>query len=287
MNEEANEPETIPRPPKGCLWAIGSAVILFVLWSLLFPEIAWTGAAWLTIDIRLADAATKQPIPNATVTLLPDPPAHIDERISSPTVLTAQTDSSGRAVLKHMFGAGGGSHSTTIVVRSSLVRCEAPGYALCGFSARRTPRACHGACARLRPGRFRASHAVCLRYSTLEPVICARKEETDNESVPTIERIRIELFAMRSVNPSFRADSLRSLSASSSDFSDSLPHPLQNEKTPNNGAAENRSGRLRSVTACASTSGASAYSGRFSCAPPLAQAAPARSRPPRSLSLCR
>jgi hypothetical protein len=110
------------------VWAVGTVVILFVLWSLIFPEIAWTGAAWLTIDARVTDTATKKPISNATVTLVPDPPAHIDERISSPTVLTAQTDSRGRAVLKHMFGAGGGSHSTTIVVRSSLVRCEAPGY---------------------------------------------------------------------------------------------------------------------------------------------------------------
>ncbi len=128
MNEELNEPEKIPRPPKGCLLWLAGAVIIFVLWSLLFPEIAWTGAAWLSIDIRLTDATTKRPIPNATVTLLPDPPAHIGERFSSPTILTAQTDSSGHATLKHMFGAGGGSHSTTIVVRSSLVRCEAPGY---------------------------------------------------------------------------------------------------------------------------------------------------------------
>ena len=118
-------------------------------------------------------------------------------------------------------------------------------HALCGFSVRRRPRACHGACARLRPGRLRASHAVCLRCSTLEPVICARKEETENESLSTIERIRIELFAMRPLNPSFKTDSLCSSSASSTDFSDSLPHPLRNEKTPNNGAAENCSGRQR------------------------------------------
>ena len=76
-------------------------------------------------------------------------------------------------------------------------------------------------------------------------------------------------FHMRSLNPSNKTDSLHSSSASSRDFSDSLPHPLRNEKTPNNGAAENRSGRLRSVTACASASGASADSGRFSCASPL------------------
>ena len=117
--------------------------------------------------------------------------------------------------------------------------------ALCGFSVRRTPRACHGACDHLRPGRLRASHAVCLRCSTLEPAPCARKEEADNESVSTTERIRNQSLAMRSLNPSFRTDSLHSSSANSTDFSDSLPRPLRSEKTPNNGAAENCSGRGR------------------------------------------
>ncbi len=133
MNDDANEPVGTPRPSKGCLVWFFVAGAVFILCSLLFPSIAWTGAAWLTIDIRVFDAATKQPIANATVTLLPDPPAHIDERFSSPTILTAQTDSSGRATLKHRFGAGGGSHSTTIVVRSSLVRGEAPGYTPSNF----------------------------------------------------------------------------------------------------------------------------------------------------------
>ena len=41
------------------------------------------------------------------------------------------------------------------------------------------------------------------------------------------------------------------------------------EVTANNGAAENRSGRLRSVTACASASDAPSDSGWLSCAPPL------------------
>ena len=151
--------------------------------------------------------------------------------------------------------------------------------ARCGFSVRRTPRACHGACDRLRPGRLRASHAVCLRYSTLEPAFCARKEETENESLSTTERIMSQSFPMRSLNQSNRIDSLHSSSASSTVFSDSLPHPLRNEKTPNNGAAENRYGRLRSVTACASTSGASADSGRFSCAPPLGTGCASPERP--------
>ena len=153
-------------------------------------------------------------------------------------------------------------------MRSTSTMTATPNNALCGFSVRRTPRACHGACDRLRPGRLRASHAVCLRYSTLEPVICARKEEADIESLSTAERIMSQLFAMRSLNPSFKTDSLHSSSASAKDCSDSFPHPLRREKTPNNGAAENRSGRLRSVTACASASGALSDSGRLSFAPP-------------------
>ena len=105
-----------------------------------------------------------------------------------------------------------------------------PIYALCGFCVRRTPRACHGACDHLRPGRLRASHAVCLLYSTLEPVICARKEEADTECVSTSERIMNWSFVIRSLNPSVKTDSLHSSSASSMGFLDSLPHPLRSEK---------------------------------------------------------
>ena len=156
-------------------------------------------------------------------------------------------------------------------------------YATHGFSVRRTPRACHGACDHLRPGRLRASHAVCLCYSTLEPALCARKEEANIESLSTAERIRSESFVMRFLKPSFRTDSLCSSSTSSTVFSDSLPRPLRSEKTPNNGAAENRSGRLRSVTACASASGASADSERFFCAPPLGTGC-ASPEPPSAVS---
>ena len=126
-----------------------------------------------------------------------------------------------------------------------MPRPPAPNDALGRFSVRRTPRACHGACAHLRPGRLRASHAVCWRYSTLEPSLCARKEEADNESLSTAERIRSQSFPMRSLNQSIRTDSLHSSSASSTDFSDSFSHPLRSEQTPNNGAAENCSGRQR------------------------------------------
>ena len=64
------------------------------------------------------------------------------------------------------------------------------------FSVRRTPRACHGACDHLRPGRLRASHAVCLRYSTLEPAFCTRKE-ADNENLSTTENDLAESLLMQ------------------------------------------------------------------------------------------
>jgi hypothetical protein len=179
------------------------------------------------------------------------------------------------------------SQSLTPVMQSSslpfYLRRATPNGALGGFSVRRTPRACHGACDHLRPGRLRASHAVCLASRTLEPVFCARKRGEDIESISTTERIRSQIFVMRSLSPSFRTDSVRTSSASSTNFSDSFSHPLRSEETPNNGAAENRSGRLRSVTACASASGASADSGRFSCAPPLGTGC-ASPQPPSAVS---
>ena len=107
-------------------------------------------------------------------------------------------------------------------------------YALCGFSVRRTPRACHGACDRLRPGRLRASHAVCLRCLTLEPALCARKETADNESLSTVGRIRNQHFAMRFLNPSFKTDSLHSSSASSTRIPTTFPSKLRSEVTANN-----------------------------------------------------
>ena len=46
-------------------------------------------------------------------------------------------------------------------------------------------------------GSLRASHAVCLGYSTLEPAICARKEESDIESLSTTGRILAESLVMQ------------------------------------------------------------------------------------------
>ena len=142
-------------------------------------------------------------------------------------------------------------------------------YALRGLSVRRRPRACHGACAHLRPGRLRASHAVCLAYSTLEPAICARNEEANIESVSTTGRVLAESSAMRGF---FYTQAVSSGFYAASRHYISRPSPRNftlNAITANNGAAENCSGRGRSVTACASASGASADSGRLSCAPPL------------------
>ena len=197
----------------------------------------------------------------------------------SPSATTANTNS----IASTMGSASHSTNRSALHHRSMNSESTSPNYATHGFYVRRTPRACHGACARLRPGRLRASHAVCLRYSMLEPALCARKEETDNESVSTTERIRSQSFAMRSLNPSVKTDSLHSSSASSTDFSASLQRLLRSEKTPNNGAAENRSGRLRSVTACASASGASSDSWRFSCAPPLGTGC-ASPEPPSAVS---
>ena len=118
--------------------------------------------------------------------------------------------------------------------------------ALREFFVRRTPRACHGACDHLRPGRLRASHAVCLRYSTLEPVICARKEGADIESLSTTKSIfgeslfmRGDFFEIWTVLFGFYTTSRHCISRLSPRNSN------LNEVTANNGAAENCSGRQR------------------------------------------
>ena len=122
-----------------------------------------------------------------------------------------------------------------------------------GFSVRRTPRACHGACDRLRPGRLRASHAVCLASRTLEPAICARKEEADIESVSTTERILEEGLVMQR-DFSDSGSSNRILRHEPPLHSTSLASELQFGETANNGAAENCSARHGS---CYSYSGVS------------------------------
>ena len=63
-------------------------------------------------------------------------------------------------------------------------------------------------------GRLRASHAVCLASRTLEPVICARKEEADIESVSTTESILAESLDMRGDSFDTHAVPIRLYSAS-------------------------------------------------------------------------
>ena len=178
-------------------------------------------------------------------------------------------------------------------------------HALGGFSVRRTPRACHGACARLRPGRLRASHAVCLRYSTLEPAFCARKEESDNESVSTTERIISESFLMRSLNQSFRLDSLQSSSASSTRIPTTFPDGFRSEVTANQAVSfgfyatsrhciprlSPRNSNRNAITANNGAAANCSGRGRVSrwllpADPPRSQRA-TRPRPPQSLSLSR
>ena len=122
-----------------------------------------------------------------------------------------------------------------------------------GFSVRRTPRACHGGCDRLRPGSLRASHAVCLRCPTLEPARCARNE-TDNESVSTSESILAESLFMRGDYFDIPTVPFGFYSTSRHCIPRLSPRNSNSEETPNNGAAENCSARHGS---CYSYSGVS------------------------------
>ena len=95
-------------------------------------------------------------------------------------------------------------------------------------------------------GRLRASHAVCLGYSTLEPALCARKEEADNECVSTIGSVLAESAVMRgdffdtpAVSFGFHATNRHCIPRLSP--RNSNPNAI----TANNGAAENCSGRQR------------------------------------------
>ena len=116
-------------------------------------------------------------------------------------------------------------------------------YALSGFSVRRTPRACHGGCNRLRPGSLRASHAVCLASRTIEPVICARKEGADIESVSTTGSIFAESLVMRGDFFDIRTVPFGFYSTSRHCIPRLSPRNSNSEETPNNGAAENCSAR--------------------------------------------
>ena len=123
---------------------------------------------------------------------------------------------------------------------------ETANNALRGSSVRRTPCACHGACDRFRPGRLRASHAVCLRCLTLEPALCARKEEADIECVSTTGRVLAQSSVMRGDFFDTQAVSFGFYSTSRHCIPRLSPRNSNlNEVTANNGAAANCSGRGR------------------------------------------
>ena len=67
------------------------------------------------------------------------------------------------------------------------LRTATPNHALRLFSVRRTPRACHGACDHLRPGRLRASHAVCLASRTLDPSSALEKKMRTSKATRQLE----------------------------------------------------------------------------------------------------
>ena len=130
-----------------------------------------------------------------------------------------------------------------------------PIYTLRRFCVRRTPRACHGACDHLRPGRPRASHAVCLRYSTLEPALCARKEDADIESVSTTGRVLAESLVMQGDFFDTRTAPFGFYSTSRRCIPRLSPRNFNlDEVTANNGAAENCSARHGSCYSYSSVS---------------------------------
>ena len=120
--------------------------------------------------------------------------------------------------------------------------------------------------------------------STLEPALCARKEEADNESLSTTERIMSESLAMHSVSQSFRLDSLHSSSASSIRIPTTFPNGFRSEVTANNALQRTAAGCHGS---CYSRSGVSPslHLFRSSGASSASHLRSYRASPPRSLSL--
>ena len=146
---------------------------------------------------------------------------------------------------------------------TSIALCERHSY------VQRTPRARHGACDRLRPGRLRAGHAVCLICPTLESVFCARKRlrqrkqlDNRNNKRPVSSHARPILQHRNDHRRFFGPESARFCQSARRRFPQcafALPpvfpkpcaHPIRSEQTANNGAAENRSGAAARVTLAA------------------------------------
>jgi hypothetical protein len=147
------------------------------------------------------------------------------------------------------------------------------------FFVRRTPRARHGACDHLRPGRLRAGHAVCLRCSTLEPVICARKNRNaDTGSLSTTRTITEQSLAMRGPTQNKNSEAVISRST------DSRFHALSNIPP----RSQSNPNKRRTMALQRTAPGGACLSRRLLPPPPFhhhAAGAPASPRPPQSLSL--
>lgn len=105
--------------------------LVSVLGALLFlsTDFIGCGDAYLAIRVRVCDATTRKPIPGATVTLSTELRSKFPAMIvQPPTVLSAQTDAGGKAVLKDRFGAGFDKWGTSIYVGESRIKVEAAGY---------------------------------------------------------------------------------------------------------------------------------------------------------------
>jgi hypothetical protein len=121
--------------------AFWTVLVLGIAYVVLVPSIIGCGFAWVTVRVHAVDATTREPIPAATVTLISECRTKTPEmQVSPPTVLTAQTDSDGHAIVKDMFGAGFDNWGTSVYVGTSSIRCEATGYSITEARIASSPR---------------------------------------------------------------------------------------------------------------------------------------------------
>ena len=119
---------------------------------------------------------------------------------------------------------------------------------------RRTPRACHGACDRLRPRQAPRQSRGLLGVSLAPTALCARKEEADIECVSTTGSILEESLVMRGDFFDTQTVPFGIYATSRHCIPRCSPRNSKSEETANNGAAENCSARHGS---CYSYSGVS------------------------------
>ena len=133
-------------------------------------------------------------------------------------------------------------------------------------------------------GRLRASHAVCLGYSTLEPAICARKEEADTESVSTTGRLLAESLVMRSDFFDTQTVSFGFYATSRHCFPRRSPRNSNRNATANH-ALQRTAPAVTVAAILARTSLVRSWLGSTSVAPFFAPPSQLPRQPPRSLSL--